>query len=161
MAKSPARPEEVAPEFPVFPLTGALLLPRAKLPLNIFEPRYLAMVEDALAGGRVIGMIQPEPGRPATPTGPALYGVGCLGRLSSFSETEDGRYLITLNGLWRFRLAEEVEMRRGYRRVHGDFAAFREVDTAPPPEAVHFDRDAMLAALRAPSSDAGCGITML
>ena len=67
MASPPTRPEEVAPEFPVFPLTGALLLPRAKLPLNIFEPRYLAMVEDALAGGRVIGMIQPEPGRPATP----------------------------------------------------------------------------------------------
>ena len=149
VASPPTRPEEVAPEFPVFPLTGALLLPGGKLPLNIFEPRYLAMVEDALAGGRVIGMIQPEPGRPATPTGPALYGVGCLGRLSSFSETEDGRYLITLNGLWRFRLAGEAEMRRGYRRVHGDFAPFRAVDTAPPPEAVAFDRDALLAALRA------------
>lgn len=149
MASPPTRPEEVAPEFPVFPLTGALLLPRGKLPLNIFEPRYLAMVEDALAGGRVIGMIQPEPGRPATPTGPALYGVGCLGRLSSFSETEDGRYLITLSGLWRFRLAGEVEMRRGYRRVRGDFAPFRAVDTAEPPESVPFDRDALLVALRA------------
>src|SRR5208337_111322 len=91
--------------FPIFPLTGALLLPQGRLPLNIFEPRYLAMTEDALAAGRMFGMIQPDRGLPETPTGPGLFRVGCLGRLSSFSETDDGRYLITLAGLIRFRIA--------------------------------------------------------
>jgi len=94
--------ENLPAEFPVFPLAGALLLPRGKLPLNIFEPRYLAMVEDALAAGRMFGMIQPDPHAPEAESGPGLFRIGCLGRLSSFSETEDGRYLITLTGLIRF-----------------------------------------------------------
>ncbi len=87
----------------MFPLAGALLLPHGKLPLNIFEPRYKALVEDALAGQRLFGMIQPD-GAAGQGDGPALYRVGCLGRLSSFSETGDGRYLIALTGLIRFRV---------------------------------------------------------
>ena len=133
--------------FPVFPLTGALLLPRGKLPLNIFEPRYLALVEDALAAGRVFGMIQPDPQRPAGPTGPRLYRIGCLGRLSSFSESDDGRYLITLSGLTRFAVTEELDMRRGYRRVRGDFRHFA-ADLDPAPEMADFDREGLLTALR-------------
>lgn len=134
-------------EFPVFPLSGALLLPQGKLPLNIFEPRYRAMVEDALAAGRVIGMVQPDESRPGTPSGPALYRVGCLGRLSSFSETEDGRYLITLTGLARFAISVELEMQRGYRRVRADLARFRD-DLDAKPAAAAVDRDALTEALR-------------
>ena len=140
--------EDLPPEIPVFPLPGALLLPRARLPLNIFEPRYLAMTQDALAAGRMFGMIQPEPGAPRGPTGPGLYRVGCLGRLSSFAETEDGRFLITLTGVIRFRVAEELPMRRGYRRVRADYAPYRaDLDLAqePPP----LDRARLVGALRA------------
>lgn len=141
------RVEELPAEFPVFPLTGALLLPGGRLPLNIFEKRYLAMVEDALGGGRMFGMIQPDAKAPATPRGPGLYGVGCLGRLASFSETGDGRYLITLLGLARFRVADELGMRRGYRRVRADFSPFAR-DLAPP-DAAGVEREALLRALRA------------
>ncbi len=148
MERFTRRVEDLPAEFPVFPLGGALLLPQGKLPLNIFEPRYLAMVEDALASGRVIGMIQPDAARPATPNGPALYRVGCLGRLSSFSETEDGRYLITLTGLLRFVTSVELEQRRGYRRVRGDLMHYRD-DLDPNPGHAPFDRDALVAALRA------------
>ena len=145
------RLEELPAEFPVFPLPGALLLPQGKLPLNIFERRYLAMVEDALASGRVIGMIQPDEARPATPNGPALYRVGCLGRLSSFSETDDGRYLITLSGMIRFAVVVELEMQRGYRRVRADLARFRAdmERRAAGPGAAAIDRDGMVDALRA------------
>lgn len=117
---------ELPETIPVFPLSGALLLPGGKLPLNVFEPRYLAMVEDSLAGGRVLGMIQPDPKGVAGANGPALYRVGCLGRVSTFSETDDGRYLITLTGLLRFSVVREIEMRRGYRRVLADYAAFQD-----------------------------------
>ncbi len=134
-------------EFPVFPLGGALLLPQGKLPLNIFEPRYRAMVEDALASGRVIGMVQPDENRPQTPSGPALYKVGCLGRLSSFNETDDGRYMITLTGMVRFAISVELEMQRGYRRVRADLARFRDdLDDTPAPAAL--DRDTLTRALR-------------
>jgi Lon protease-like protein len=110
--------------IPVFPLAGVLLLPRGSLPLNIFEPRYLAMTEDALATtDRLIGMIQPtEPERGDKP--PSLYTVGCAGRIASFSETDDGRYLITLSGVCRFGVSEEVATMRGYRRVVPDFARY-------------------------------------
>jgi uncharacterized protein len=141
-----ARVEDLPATFPVFPLAGALLLPRGRLPLNIFEQRYLAMTEDALAAGRMFGMTQPDPLRPKQDTGPCLYRVGCLGRLSSFSETDDGRYLITLTGICRFAIAEELPMRRGYRRVRAQFAAF-ESDLEPPP-AAGFNRDELMAALR-------------
>ena len=124
MANFHPRLEDLPGEFPVFPLPGALLLPRGKLPLSIFEPRYLAMTEDALGQGRMFGMIQPDPTVPDTATGPALFRVGCLGRLSSFSETDEGHYLITLTGVIRFAIAAEIDMRRGYRRVRGDFAPY-------------------------------------
>ena len=123
MAAFHPRLEDLPAEFAVFPLPGALLLPRGKLPLNIFEKRYLAMVLDSLASGRMFGMIQPDPNAPAAGDEPGLYRVGCLGRLSSFSETDDGRLLITLTGLIRFTVAAELPVRRGYRRVRGDFSA--------------------------------------
>lgn len=142
------RPEDLPDSFPVFPLTGALLLPRGRLPLNIFEPRYLAMTEDALASGRLFGMIQPDPQAAPVATGPALYRIGCLGRLSSFSETEDGRYLITLTGVIRFAVVEEHPLRHGFRRVRADFAGFA-ADLDPAASVAGFDRPALLAALRA------------
>ena len=130
----------------MFPLTGALLLPGGRLPLNIFEPRYLAMTEDALAHRRMFAMIQTDPLRGRGPTGPGLYRIGCLGRLSSFSETDDGRYLITLNGVIRFEIAEELPMVSGYRRVRGDFSRF--AADLEPPDPSGLDRDALLDALR-------------
>ncbi len=147
MGHTPPRAQVVPEVFPVFPLSGALLLPRGKLPLNIFEARYLAMTEDALAAGRMLGMVQPDPNRPRGATGPGLYRVGCLGRLSSFSETDDGRYLITLTGVTRFTIIEELAIGRGYRRVRSDTAAFA-ADLQPPPDATAFDRDSLLQALR-------------
>jgi len=109
--------------IPVFPLAGVLLLPRGRLPLNIFEPRYVALVDDALGSPqRVIGMIQPlETGRGGEP--PPLYPIGCVGRITTFTENEDGRfrYLITLTGLCRFTIREELEVRRGFRRVRADY----------------------------------------
>lgn len=140
-------PDQLPTEFPVFPLGGALLLPQGKLPLNVFEPRYRAMVEDALASGRMIGMVQPDENRPETPSGPALYRIGCLGRLSSFNETDDGRYLITLTGVVRFAISVELEMQRGYRRVRADLSRFRgDLDDRPATASV--DRDALTRALR-------------
>jgi Lon protease-like protein len=142
------RPEDLPGEFPIFPLPGALLLPRGKLPLNIFEPRYLAMTEDALAAGRMLGMIQPDARSPERPTGPGLYRIGCLGRIVSFSETDDGRFLITLAGLLRFAVAEELPMRRGYRRVAGDCSGFAADLAAPQENEPGFDRAELLQSLR-------------
>ena len=141
------RAESLPAEFAVFPLPGALLLPHGKLPLNIFEPRYLAMVEDSLAAGRMFAMIQPDATQPPGPNGPALYRVGCLGRLVSFSETDDGRFLIQLTGLARFRVVKELEPRRGYRRVRADFFA-AQADLAPPTPPPADQRNALLAALK-------------
>jgi Lon protease-like protein len=134
-------------EFPIFPLDGALLLPHGKLPLNIFEPRYLAMVEDALSGQRLIGMIQPDATQPDGVTGPAVYSVGCLGRVSSFSETDDGRFLIAISGLIRFDLAGELALRRGYRRAIPDFSRF--LADLDPPTTPLLHRAGLLDALRA------------
>jgi Lon protease-like protein len=138
--------DELPGEIPIFPLSGALLLPEGRLPLNIFEPRYLAMVEDSLAAGRMFGMVMPDPGLPRTEIGSQIYRVGCLGRLSSFAETDDGRYLITLTGVIRYRVLEEVAMRRGYRRArveYGDFAPDLAVGQKPS-----IDRAALVGALR-------------
>ncbi len=148
MGAASPRLEDLPDGFPVFPLAGALLLPRGRLPLNIFEPRYLTMTEDALAAGRLLGMIQPEPRVRCAGKGPALCRVGCLGRISAFSETDDGRYLITLTGLIRFTIAEELPMRRGYRRVRAALAPFA-ADLAPPPSGPICDRADLLGALRA------------
>lgn len=131
MLGTAVRLEGIPEVFPVFPLTGAVLFPGGRLPLNIFEPRYLAMVDDALGTGRMFGMIQPIADEPGTERGPKIYPLGCLGRITAFSETDDGRYLITLTGLVRFRVVEEADMRRGYRRVQGDVSPFRQ-DLVPP-----------------------------
>jgi Lon protease-like protein len=141
------RLEDLPDIFPVFPLAGAIVLPGGRLPLNIFEPRYLAMVEDALGAGRMFAMIQPDPALPRSENGPGLFRVGCLGRLTSFSETEDGRYLITLTGLIRFEIVEEVEMISGYRRVRGAMKRFAgDLDDSPTDGGI--DRPALLDALR-------------
>jgi Lon protease-like protein len=131
-------------EIAVFPLTGALLLPRGRLPLNIFEPRYLAMTMDALGQGRLFGMVQPDARGKAAQ---GLYRIGCLGRISSFSETDDGRLLITLIGVARFRILEELPLAPGgYRRVRADYTDFVTdlLEAEPPP----LDRPALLGALK-------------
>lgn len=128
--------------IPVFPLTGALMLPRAELPLNIFEPRYLAMVRDAMAGDRLIGMVQPKDDREP----PELFGVGGVGRISQFSETGDGRFLIALVGLTRFRIAQELTVDTPYRQVRADYSPFTG-DWAPAdplPAAVRADLESSL-----------------
>ncbi len=125
--------------IPVFPLPGALLLPRARLPLHLFEPRYLAMLDDALkTRERLIGMIQPNrvPGREG---GTGLHRIGCVGRVTQFSETEDGRYMITLTGLSRFRLLEEVEGFAPYRRARVCWQSFGR-DLGPAESDPGFDR---------------------
>jgi len=130
--------------IPVFPLGGALLLPRAELPLNIFEPRYLAMVRDAMADHRLIGMIQPKDD--AEP--PALYAVGGLGRITSFAETGDGRFLITLAGLTRFRIGRELKVATPYRQVAADYGAYAADwrDAEPLPAAARADLENSLRA---------------
>lgn len=141
-------PAEIPPVVPVFPLSGALLLPRAELPLNIFEPRYLAMVDDAIRGARLIGMVQPDETEPASARGPAVYQVGCLGRLTQFGETGDGRYLITLSGICRFRILEEMPVTTPYRQFRIDAAPFvADFDAAAGEGEV--DREAVLSALAA------------
>lgn len=115
--------EELPRALPIFPLTGALLLPRGELPLNVFEPRYLAMVDTALAGPRMIGMIQPAEAENKNPS-QSLSAVGTAGRLTSFKETEDGRYLITLSGICRFRVAGEISVLTPYRQVQPDYTPF-------------------------------------
>jgi Lon protease-like protein len=134
-------------EFPIFPLPGALLLPHGRLPLNIFEPRYLAMVEDSLGQGRLFGMIQPNTHAPRVQNGPSLYQIGCLGRLSQFAETDDGRFLITLTGVSRYRVVEELPIRRGYRRITADFTPFK-ADLSPAGTGMGVKRAELLEALR-------------
>lgn len=131
-------------QLPVFPLKDALLLPRGRLPLNIFEPRYLAMVEDAIkTPERLIGMIQPKTMKDGAP----LRRVGCAGRVVSFSETDDGRYLIILAGLCRFIPGEEQEGFTPYRRISADWAPF-ESDLSGRALDEGFDRPAFLDLLR-------------
>ena len=116
-------PDDLPAVIPVFPLPAALLLPRADMPLNIFEPRYLAMVEAAMAGKRIIGMIQPRDTDEGN-SHPALAEVGCAGRITSYSETEDNRYLITLSGIARFRIVEERNTSTPFRQTSVDYAAY-------------------------------------
>jgi Lon protease-like protein len=138
---------EMPATLPVFPLSGVLLLPRGKLPLNIFEPRYLAMVEDALASpDKLIGMLQPTE-KERSGRAQALYPVGCAGRITSWSETEDGRFLIQLTGVARFALGEEIATMRGYRRFKPDFAPY--AADFEPSDAGGFDRARLLAGLKA------------
>lgn len=147
MARLPFDPrfEDLPGELAIFPLPGALLLPSGRLPLNIFEPRYLSMIEDALKAQRLIGMIQPR--GEARDIGSAdTYGVGCVGRIVEFSETDDGRFVISLAGLIRFRLAEELpKAPGGYRRVRPDYSSFAQ-DMVEKTETI--DRPALEAQLK-------------
>ena len=143
--KGPARLDPTPETLPLFPLEGALLLPGGQMPLNIFEPRYLAMVDAALAGDRLIGMIQPRDDERAEK--PVLYDAGCAGRITSFAETGDGRYLINLTGTRRFRLAEEIAADRPYRMARPDWSAFG-ADGEPDVTVDAVDRDDLLDALR-------------
>jgi Lon protease-like protein len=135
--------------IPVFPLDGVLLLPGGQLPLNIFEPRYLNMLDDAMSGERIIGMIQTRPHHGSDPDRPSLAPVGCAGRVTSFAETSDGRYLITLTGVCRFRAGDELPARTPYRQVRADFAPYepdlREEQSGARTAA---DIDRLLSALR-------------
>jgi len=130
--------------LPIFPLTGVLLLPRGRLPLNIFEPRYLAMFRDAMEGERLIGMVQPSD-PPVREVNPAVYPLGCAGRITSFSETEDGRFLVTLTGVSRFRIREELPLLSGYRRVVAEWDDFAEDRN---PDEAGFDRTRLTVGLK-------------
>jgi len=141
-------PEDLPDTIPVFPLPGALLLPRGQMPLNIFEPRYLAMIDDALRGGqRLIGMIQPDMRQQGTPDGPPLYKVGCVGRITQLAESGDGRYLIELTGVSRFEVAEELHVRTAYRQCRVSYAAFADDFVARKGEDA-VDRKTLLKTLR-------------
>ena len=140
-------PGDLPAVIPVFPLAGALLLPRGQLPLNIFEPRYLMMIDDALRSGlRVIGMIQPDPAHPGPEDKPNLYRVGCVGRLTQFAESGDGRYLIQLTGVARFRIEEEVAVATPYRQCQVSYAPFTD-DFFGHKGEDEVDRDSLLKAL--------------
>ena len=140
-------PFESLPEsLPVFPLSGALLLPRCRLPLNIFEPRYLRMTEDALAGDRLVGIVQPLDIN-SDDSAPVLFEIGCAGRITSFSETDDGRMLIILTGVSRFHVADEIDVDTPYRRVMPSWEFFRR-DLFEEPDGT-IDRDRLYASLRA------------
>ena len=142
--------------LPIFPLSGVLLLPGGKLPLNVFEPRYLAMVFDSLAGHRMIGMVQPtQPGgfagdgMAAEGGPPRVHKIGCAGRIVSFNETEDGRLLLALTGVCRFEIMRELDLAHGgYRRVSSLFSPYR-ADLDHADEQVELDRDRLMAALAA------------
>lgn len=117
--------------IPLFPLPGAILFPRAQLPLHIFEPRYREMVQDSIDGGGQIGMIQPRPGGPDAATEPPLYSVGCAGEIVGLEELEDGRFNIVLNGTHRFRMIREVDLGAAYRSADVDVAAFDDREPDP------------------------------
>jgi hypothetical protein len=122
--------------FPIFPLRGCLLLPNGNLPLNIFEPRYLQMVRDAMQTDRVIGMVQPRRDDDRAER-PDVFRTGCAGRITNFGETQDGRYLITLTGVMRFDVAEELAVTTPYRQVVADLARWRgDLHPAEPPDAM-------------------------
>ncbi len=133
--------------IPIFPLDGALLLPRGQLPLNIFEPRYLNMIDDAMAGERIIGMIQTRSG--GARDNPALVAAGCAGRITSYAETSDGRYLLTLTGVCRFRMVGEPSTQTPYRQVRADYSAFEADLEAGGEGELDAGRPELLAGLKA------------
>jgi uncharacterized protein len=148
--------EQLPETLPIFPLSGVLLLPGGKLPLNVFEPRYLAMILDALAGHRMIGMVQPQQpggfagdGMPTDDGKPKVHKVGCAGRIVSFNETEDGRLLLALSGVCRFDIVRELDLAQaGYRRVSSVFSAYS-ADLDHTDEPIELDRERLMAALAA------------
>jgi uncharacterized protein len=141
-------PDDLPSVIPVFPLAGALLLPRGQMPLNIFEPRYLAMIDDTLRSShRLIGMIQPDPAHPgANENKPHLFQIGCIGRLTQFAESGDGRYLIQLTGVSRFRIEEELPVVTLYRQCKVTFQPFADDFKARKGED-EVDRKSLLRAL--------------
>jgi len=143
-------PDSLPEVIAVFPLPGALLLPRGQMPLNIFEPRYLAMIDDALRSRyRLVGMIQPDPVHPGRDKNkPHLFRVGCVGRMTQFAESGDGRYLIQLTGVARFRVEEELTVDTPYRQCRVSYEPFIDDFTARKGED-EVDRKALLRALTA------------
>ena len=143
MGGSYTKASDLPQVLPVFPLEGVLLLPRGQLPLNVFEPRYLNMVDDVMAGERLMAVVQTRGGSRANPK---LAPVGCAGRVTSFAETSDGRYLITLTGVCRFRTGPELSSPTPYRQVRAEYLPF-ERDLAESEE--EFDKSSLLDALAA------------
>ncbi|MCR8724959.1 LON peptidase substrate-binding domain-containing protein [Frigidibacter sp. ROC022] len=142
-----SRPADLPEIIPLFPLPGVLLLPRARLPLHVFEPRYLAMVDDCLkTPDRLIGMVQPRQPAPGTDPGNGLQSIGCAGRLTGFSETEDGRYMISLTGVSRFRIRGLVDGFTPYLRAEVSWDGF-ERDRGKSETDPGFDREAFLSLL--------------
>jgi uncharacterized protein len=143
-------PEALPAVLPVFPLAGALLLPRGQMPLNIFEPRYLAMIDSALRSGeRLIGMIQPDSMHPGPDqNAPHLFHVGCVGRITQFAESGDGRYLIQLTGIARFRVENELPVTTLYRQCQVTYQPFAD-DFIPRKGEDEVDRKALLRTLSA------------
>lgn len=140
-------PADLPGSIPVFPLPGALLLPRGQMPLNIFEPRYLEMIDDAFRNGqRLIGMIQPDTAHPGPEGKPNLYRIGCVGRITQLAEAGDGRYLIQLTGVSRFRIEHELAVTTAYRQCQVSYADFADDFVARKGED-EVDRTALLAAL--------------
>ncbi len=142
------RPIDLPKVIPVFPLPGALLLPRGQLPLNIFEPRYLAMVDDSMRDGhRLIGMIQPDVAHKGNADRPVLFKIGCVGRITQLAESGDGRYLIELTGVSRFHVEEELPVKTLYRQCRVSYAPFAYDFIARKGEHA-VNREALLTALR-------------
>lgn len=139
--------EDFPSSVPIFPLSGALLLPKGQMPLNIFEPRYIAMIDAALAGDRIIGMIQPALDGATASGDKELCDSGCLGRIISWSESGDGRYLITLMGITRFQLEQELTTMTPYRQARISVLPFMG-DIDGEVEELHVDRDELLATFR-------------
>ena len=149
--------DDLPVDLAIFPLRAAFLLPHGQLPLNIFEPRYLEMISGALAGSRMIGMIQPaadvDQSLPVADDAP-LFPIGCAGRIIAFQEA-DNRLLITLKGICRFTIAEEYPLHNGYRRIRPDFSAY--ADDLAPESDDGIDRRRLLGNLRAYFTE--CGFT--
>ena len=114
--------KELPKKIPIFPLSNFIIFPRTTVPLNIFEPRYIQMIDDSMKSNRYIGMIQPK--KTGDLKKPDLYEIGCVGKITSFNETEDGRYLIVLNGLCRYKIINEVSSNKLYRECEVDFKNF-------------------------------------
>jgi Lon protease-like protein len=141
-------PADLPRVIPVFPLSGALLLPRGQMPLNVFEPRYLTMIDDAFRGGhRIIGMIQPDAAHSPNAERPALFHVGCAGRITQLAESGDGRYILELTGVARFKVVEEMAVTTPYRQCRVDYHPFVDDFTARKGEEA-VDREGLLAVLR-------------
>lgn len=139
---------------PIFPLPGVLLLPRTQLPLHIFEPRYRAMIRDALDGDSMLAMVQPTEDAAADPANPPVYPIACLGSITAARSSDDGRYYINLSGIIRFRIVRELPLKDGYRRAVADFTPF-EADLNE--DQVAIDRDRLIAALTTYLSVNGLG----